>query len=433
MSEEVLNGKTTWIAVIVRLADERSELQRRGRRCLWELELKIGAGTMSSLQSLRELISERLAAAAEEICRLCEGTIVQYEQELCRQRRLLDVIWKPQLQLHHIVLPQHWMTEEEDLCNQQRNFRVEQEEPEPPQVKEELQEPELPQIKEEQEEPEPPQIKEEPGELFISQDEDQLDLKQEIDTLMEIPEDDENSEADLNNQQSFNVTDSQDEEGNQHQESTSTTDEETDPQNRDQRKRRDRSHVQSVDSSHMSAVLPQCWMTKEEDLCIQQRNFRVEHEEPEHPQIKGEQEEPEPPQIKEEPGELCISQDEEQPNLKQETDTLMEIPTYEEDENSEADPNNQQSFNVTDSQDQEGNQHEESTSTTDEETESTSTTDEETDPQNIDQRKRRDRRHVQSVDSSHMSESQCDTDVRKNPKKTNLEPQADGLHTILMK
>ncbi|XP_078793977.1 uncharacterized protein LOC144987956 [Oryzias latipes] len=171
---------------------------------------------MSSLQSLRELITERLAAAAEEICRLCEGTIVQYEQELCRQRRLLDVIWKPELQLHHIVLPQHWMTEEADQCNQQRNFRVEQEEPEPPQIQEEQEEPEPPQIKEEQEETEPPQIKEE--------------------------------------LQSFNVTDSQDEEENQNEESTSTTDEETDPQNRDQRKRRDRSHVQSVDSSHMSAA-----------------------------------------------------------------------------------------------------------------------------------------------------------------------------------
>ncbi|XP_078792475.1 uncharacterized protein LOC144987221 isoform X2 [Oryzias latipes] len=365
---------------------------------------------MSSLQSLRELISERLAAAAEEICRLCEGTIVQYEQELCRQRRLLDVIWKPQLQLHHIGLPQHWMTEEEDLCNQQRNFRVGQEEPEPPQ------------IKEEQEEPEPLQIQEEPDELFISQDEDQIDLKKETDTLMEIPsyEEDENSEADLNNQQSFNVTDSQDEEGNQHEESTSTTDEETDPQNRDQRKRRDRSHVQSVDSSHMSAALPQGLMTEEEDLCIQQRNFREEQEEPERPQIKEEREGQEPPQIKEEQEEFCISQDEEHLDLKQETDTLMEIPTYEEEENSEADPNNQQRFNVTDSQDEEGNQHEESTSTTDEETESKSTTDEETDPQNRDQRKRRDRSHVQSADSCHVSAGQCDSYVRKNPKKTNL-------------
>uniref|UniRef100_A0A8C7WTU4 C2H2-type domain-containing protein n=1 Tax=Oryzias sinensis TaxID=183150 RepID=A0A8C7WTU4_9TELE len=108
-------------------------------------------------------------------------------------------------------------------------------------------------------------------------------------------------------------------------------------------------------------------------------------------------------------GELCISQDEDQLHLKQETYTLMEIPTYEEDEKSEADLNNQQSFNLTDSHDG-GNQHEESTSTTDEET----------DPHNREQRKKRDRNHVQSVDSSHMSESQCDTDVRKNPKKTKL-------------
>ncbi|XP_078792678.1 uncharacterized protein LOC101162348 isoform X2 [Oryzias latipes] len=356
---------------------------------------------MSSLQSLRELISERLAAAAEEICRLCEGTIVQYEQELCRQRRLLDVIWKPQLQLHHIVLPQHWMTEEEGLCNPQRNFRGEQEEPEPPKMEEE------------QGEPEPPQTKEEPEELFISQDEDQLDLKQETDTLMEIPtyEENKNSEADLKNQQSFNVIDSQDEEGNQHEESTSTTDEETDPESRDQRKRRDRSHVKSVASYHKSEVIPQHWMTEEEYLCIQQRNFRMEEEEPERPQtneleeqeptqIEEELQEPEPPQIKDEPGELCISQNEDQLDLKQETDTLMEIPTYVEDENSEADPNNQQSFNVNDSQDEERNQQEESTSTTDEET----------DPQNRDQRKRRDRSHVQSVDSSNMPESECDSD-----------------------
>ncbi|RVE56254.1 hypothetical protein OJAV_G00219270 [Oryzias javanicus] len=220
---------------------------------------------MSSLQSLRELISERLAAAAEEIFRLCEGTIVQYEQELCRQRRLLDICWKPQLQLHHIVLPQHLVIEDEDLCNQQRNFRVEQNDPEPTQTKEELEEPELlqvkkeqeeeepPQIEEELEEPEPPQIKKDQEQVYISQDEEHLDLKQETDTLMDIPtyEQSENSEADLNNQQSFNGTDSQDEELRQDEKSTSTTEEETDLQNRDQRKR-DRGHVLSVDNSHIS-------------------------------------------------------------------------------------------------------------------------------------------------------------------------------------
>ncbi|XP_023818369.1 uncharacterized protein LOC101155258 isoform X3 [Oryzias latipes] len=171
--------------------------------------------------------SEPQEGSVREQLSVAEGTLVQNEEELCRQRRLLDSSWNPQLQLHIAVLPQHWVTDE-DLCNQQRNFRVKHEEPEPLQTKEEL------------------------DELCISQHEDQLDLKQEADTLMEIPtyEEDENSEADLNNQQSFNATDSQDEEGNQHEESTSTIDEETDPQNRDQRKRRDKRHVHSVDSSH---------------------------------------------------------------------------------------------------------------------------------------------------------------------------------------
>ncbi|XP_023818318.1 uncharacterized protein LOC110014374 isoform X4 [Oryzias latipes] len=108
------------------------------------------------------------------------------------------------------VLPQHWMTEEEDLCNQQTNVRVEQEDPEPLNFKEEQEEPVPPEYKEEQqgvpepqeykeelEEPVPPEYKEEqeeqelshykeeqqglpeplPDELFFSQDEDQLDLK----------------------------------------------------------------------------------------------------------------------------------------------------------------------------------------------------------------------------------------------------------------
>ncbi|RVE75375.1 hypothetical protein OJAV_G00016340 [Oryzias javanicus] len=100
---------------------------------------------MSSLQSLREFICERLAAAAEEIFRHCEGTIVQYEEELCRQRRLLG-IRKPQLQLHQIELPQH------HLRNRLINSYCKQEEEE-----------------EEEEDPEPPQMIEEQEAFFISQ------------------------------------------------------------------------------------------------------------------------------------------------------------------------------------------------------------------------------------------------------------------------
>uniref|UniRef100_A0A3B3DYR1 C2H2-type domain-containing protein n=1 Tax=Oryzias melastigma TaxID=30732 RepID=A0A3B3DYR1_ORYME len=54
---------------------------------------------MSSVLYLRDFISERLTAAAEEIFSEFEKTIVQYEEQLDRQRRLLDVSWKPPAQL----------------------------------------------------------------------------------------------------------------------------------------------------------------------------------------------------------------------------------------------------------------------------------------------------------------------------------------------
>ncbi|XP_051809492.1 uncharacterized protein LOC110945292 isoform X2 [Acanthochromis polyacanthus] len=212
--------------------------------------------TMSSVQNLRELINERLTAAAEEIFTEFEKTIVQYEEEIDRQRRLLDNIWKPQITQHTAVLPQveicneednNWKlqitlhttelplqqicTEEEEVpaeqnvCNQERNSSVDQEDPEPLQMKEEHMEictnldqedpeplqmkeehmeicnsldqenPEPPQLKEEQEElctnldqenPEPPQMKEEHEELCNSRDQENpepLQLKEEQEEL----------------------------------------------------------------------------------------------------------------------------------------------------------------------------------------------------------------------------------------------------------
>ncbi|CAI5676919.1 unnamed protein product [Oreochromis niloticus] len=55
---------------------------------------------MPSVQYLREFINERLTAAAEQIFLEFEKTIVQYEEEIDRQRRLLDITWKPQIKLH---------------------------------------------------------------------------------------------------------------------------------------------------------------------------------------------------------------------------------------------------------------------------------------------------------------------------------------------
>ncbi|XP_030606929.1 zinc finger protein OZF-like [Archocentrus centrarchus] len=102
---------------------------------------------MPSVQYLREFINERLTAAAEEIFTEFEKTIVQYEEEIDRQRRLLDITWKPEIKLHRTDLPQQHMCKEEEevitdqqLCNQKRHSSLDQEEPEPPQTKEEQEE-----------------------------------------------------------------------------------------------------------------------------------------------------------------------------------------------------------------------------------------------------------------------------------------------------
>ncbi|XP_070404403.1 uncharacterized protein [Nothobranchius furzeri] len=144
---------------------------------------------MSSSQSLREFIRERLTAAAAEIFSEFEQTIVRYEEELDHQRRLLEISWKPQINLHRIELPLHDVSKDEEvltdqqLWNQERTSSLDQEQPEP------LQEgPEPPQMKVEQDESEPLQVLEQ-EELCMSQDEEQLVLKQETVTSLVTPAD----------------------------------------------------------------------------------------------------------------------------------------------------------------------------------------------------------------------------------------------------
>lgn len=59
---------------------------------------------MSSAECLRDLINERLTAAAEEIFRAFLQTVSQYEEQIDRQRRLLEVVLKPQVKLHRTGL-----------------------------------------------------------------------------------------------------------------------------------------------------------------------------------------------------------------------------------------------------------------------------------------------------------------------------------------
>ncbi|XP_029974374.1 zinc finger and SCAN domain-containing protein 2-like [Salarias fasciatus] len=122
---------------------------------------------MTSVQAFREFISERLTAAAGEIFTVFEQTIVQYEEEIGRQRKLLEISIKPQISLNRTELPQLHDCREDRLLQQKTNCCGEQGEPDPPLIKQEQEEKELLQFEEDREETEPPRIKEEEEELEL--------------------------------------------------------------------------------------------------------------------------------------------------------------------------------------------------------------------------------------------------------------------------
>eukprot|EP00064_Thunnus_orientalis_P017306 superscaffoldBa00003645_g17387 len=101
-----------------------------------------------SLQMLRAVVDQRLTAAAEEIFVLFERSIAEYEEELSRskeenerQRKLLDAVFNPQLQLHRADVQQLLESKEEVPTEQQeRSSSLDQEDPEPPHIKEEQEE-----------------------------------------------------------------------------------------------------------------------------------------------------------------------------------------------------------------------------------------------------------------------------------------------------
>nr|XP_020481032.1 zinc finger protein with KRAB and SCAN domains 1-like [Monopterus albus] len=191
---------------------------------------------MSSVQRLREFVTERLTAAAEEIFGGFEKIIVQYEEEIGRQRRLLDIVWKPEVKL--IELPQQHVCKEEvvladqQLWNQERNSSLDQEDPEPPQIKEQQEE------------------------LCSSQEGEQLGLKQETNPFMLTPtyEENDHSEAEPTSDQqllshSSAVAESQDQEGSQPGDSGSASNAEPKPK---RKRHKDTSHSSSVDTSPLS-------------------------------------------------------------------------------------------------------------------------------------------------------------------------------------
>ncbi|XP_059205815.1 myeloid zinc finger 1-like isoform X1 [Centropristis striata] len=107
---------------------------------------------MCSVQLLRvsvrqrvRALTERLTAAAEEIVGLLEETVAEYEdrverseRQICRQRRLLDAVLKPQVRLHRADVVVVKEEQQERSCSLDQD--QDQEEPEPPHIKEEQEE-----------------------------------------------------------------------------------------------------------------------------------------------------------------------------------------------------------------------------------------------------------------------------------------------------
>ncbi|XP_058505039.1 trichohyalin-like isoform X3 [Solea solea] len=231
---------------------------------------------MSSLQCFRDLITERLTVAAEEIFRHVERTVVEYEEELDRQRKLLEIVCKPRVKLKRIELPQQHVPKEEEvlteqqLCNQERNSSLDQEEPESLQIKEEQEE------------------------ICTSHEGEQLEVKQEADTLMLTPENEESDhmEPGRNLQHRLFMK--------------------WGPVIKLQRTELPQQHVCKEEE-----------VLTEQQLCNQERNSSLDQEEPESIQIKEEQ------------AVICTSHEGEQLEVKQEADTLMLTPENEESDHME--------------------------------------------------------------------------------------------------
>ncbi|KAM9425657.1 uncharacterized protein KZ484_011743 [Pholidichthys leucotaenia] len=256
---------------------------------------------------------------------------------------------------------------------------------------------------EEQQEPEPPQVKEEEEELFISQEGEQLVVKLEADAFIVTPisEENEQSEAEPNSEQVLShnsaATEIKDE-GNQHVDSESIVEEQPKPK---KRRRKTRNHSTSDNDCLTSKTLcenktdaSQLHDCKEEEVLTvqqlwnQESNSRLGLEEQYVAQVKEEEEE------------LSTIQEEEDLGLKQEADTFMVTPTDEDNDNNETEPNSEQLLSHTspdtESQDQEAGKNVNPGSSKHEEPK---------------KRLNRNRSDSNNVENSPLSENQCDTEA----------------------
>ncbi|XP_035593582.1 zinc finger protein 184-like [Oncorhynchus keta] len=99
---------------------------------------------MSQIRLLRVFLNDRLTAAAEEIFGVVEKTVAEYQEEVVRLQRLLDIVLQPEINMPRADLQQRTLSFSEDevppeqqQCEQEWSPSLGQEDPEPIQIKEE--------------------------------------------------------------------------------------------------------------------------------------------------------------------------------------------------------------------------------------------------------------------------------------------------------
>lgn len=73
---------------------------KHARKCL-TLTLCVSSA-MPRLEALAAALQQRLAAAAADILRLVQGTVAEYEEQLRRQQKLLDAVFKPEVRVQRL-------------------------------------------------------------------------------------------------------------------------------------------------------------------------------------------------------------------------------------------------------------------------------------------------------------------------------------------
>ncbi|KAK2889865.1 hypothetical protein Q8A73_018165 [Channa argus] len=250
---------------------------------------------MSSVQCLRTFVNERLTAAAEEIFGVFHKTIVEYEEQI----RLLEIVWKPEIKLHRIE--HHVVKEEEVLADQQ--------------VSNQHWNPIADQV-----DSVPTQVKEDQEEHSLTQEEEELVVKQETDSFILTLSDVEiyDRETESNDNQLL------------------------------------LSHNSPITESQEQLLPQHVCMEEEEEEEVQDQQLynrnQNSHLDPDPAKTKGEEEE------------HCSSQVKEQLVVKQKADAFMLIPAHEKTDHREPLPLSDPLFLSDNSQDQKRRKHVDSSS-----------------------------------------------------------------------